>query len=192
MLPIAIALAQFAPMIANMLGGPKAEEVATKVVNVAQAVTGQATPDAALAAIQTNPELAMQFQSKVVDSHVELARISADLEKAELAAAQGNASDVNKTMQAEAGAEHWPTYTWRPFIGFVFGINLLVAGLTTSAVYIAVMCGVTSAVQALGSLPAMIGALGAVNGAALPILGIASWFRGKMQADPSIPTVNRG
>jgi hypothetical protein len=25
-----------------------------------------------------------------------------------------------------------------------------------------------------------------------PILGIASWYRGKMQADPSIPTNNRG
>ena len=29
-------------------------------------------------------------------------------------------------------------------------------------------------------------------GLAIPILGIASYFRGRMQADPALPTVNRG
>ena len=79
-----------------------------------------------------------------------------------------------------------------PFIGLIFGTNMLIMGLTTAAVYIAVMCGSTTAVTAVATLPQMIGALGAVNGAALPVLGIASWFRGKMQADPSLPTDNRG
>ena len=29
--------------------------------------------------------------------------------------------EVNKTMQAEAAADHWPTYSWRPYIGFSLG-----------------------------------------------------------------------
>lgn len=179
---IAMGLAQFAPSLVKWItGSDKAGDAAQKAIDIAKAVTGQATGDAALQALQADPSLVLKYRQAVLDQEVEFQKL-----------AVANAADVNKSMQAEAGSEHWPTYSWRPFIGFVFGVNLLVAGLTTSAVYIAVMCGVTSAVQALGSLPAMIGALGAVNGAALPILGIASWFRGKMQADPAMPTINRG
>lgn len=86
MLPIVMALAQFAPMIAGLISGPKAEEIAGKVVDVAQAVTGTGTPDAALAAIQGNPDLAYQFQKALVEKEVELAQIAADVRKAELAA----------------------------------------------------------------------------------------------------------
>lgn len=86
LIPIALALAQFAPMIAGWLGGSKAENVAQKVVGVAQAVTGQSAPDAALAAIQSDPALAMQFQKAVLDQQVELAKIAADVTKNELSA----------------------------------------------------------------------------------------------------------
>ena len=179
---IAMGLAQFAPSLVKWItGSDKAGDAAQKAIDIAKAVTGQPSGDAALQALQADPNLVLKYRQAVLDQEVEFQKL-----------AVANASDVNKSIQAESASEHWPTYSWRPFIGFVFGINLLVAGLTTSAVYIAVMCGVASAVQALGSLPAMIGALGAVNGAALPILGIASWFRGKMQADPTVPTVNRG
>lgn len=85
MLPIALALAQFAPMLAGVLAGPKAEEVASKVVDIAQQVTGQDTPEKALDVIQRDPQRALEFQIKVVDSEVELTRIYADLDKARLA-----------------------------------------------------------------------------------------------------------
>jgi hypothetical protein len=84
LLPIALALTQFAPMIAGWLGGPKAEDVATKVVNVAQAVTGQSAPDAALAAIQADPNLALQFQKAVLDQQAQLAETAAEVAKAQL------------------------------------------------------------------------------------------------------------
>ena len=77
-------------------------------------------------------------------------------------------------MQAEAAAEHWPTYSWRPFIGFSFGAYL-------SAQWIMPMFGkVPPAVD-----PQLMFVVGA-------ILGVASYFRGSMQANPSIATVNRG
>ncbi|HEF4751909.1 hypothetical protein KTF24_13790 [Burkholderia multivorans] len=84
LLPIALALTQFAPMIAGWLGGPKAEDVATKVVNVAQSITGQSAPDAALAAIQADPNLAMQFQKAVLDQQVQLAQAAGALEQARM------------------------------------------------------------------------------------------------------------
>jgi hypothetical protein len=84
LIPIAMALAQFAPMIAGWLGGSKAEDVASKVVGVAQAVTGQSAPDAALAAIQADPNLALQFQKAVLEQQVQLAQINTQSIQAQL------------------------------------------------------------------------------------------------------------
>jgi len=186
-----MALAQFAPMIAGWLGGSKAENVAQKVVGVAQAVTGASTPDAALAAIQADPNLAMQFQTKVVESQVELAQIAADVEKAQIAADQANTAAINQTMQVEAKADHWPTYSWRPFVGFCFGLLGLLAGLTVAGAYIGVMAFHTNP-AILGQVPGMLGSEAAVMATMAPVLGIASYFRGKMQANPAISTDNRG
>ncbi|UUX38893.1 hypothetical protein NTJ56_08845 [Burkholderia contaminans] len=191
LIPIAMALAQFAPMIAGWLGGSKAENVAQKVVGVAQAVTGTSTPDAALAAIQADPNLAMQFQMKIVESQVELAQIAADVTKAELAADTANTAAVNQTMQVEAKADHWPTYSWRPFVGFCFGVLGLISGLTVAVAYLGVMF-LRADPKVLTDIPGMLGAEAAVMATMAPVLGIASYFRGKMQADPHIPTDNRG
>jgi hypothetical protein len=38
----------------------------------------------------------------------------------------------------------------------------------------------------------MVGSMAALVGVVAPILGIASWFRGKAQADPAIATSNKG
>lgn len=179
---VAMGLAQFAPGLVKWItGSDKAGDVAQKAIDIAKVVTGQSTGDMAIAALQADPSLVLKYRQAVLDQEVEFQKL-----------AVVNASDVNKSIQSEAISEHWPTYTWRPFIGMMFGVNMLIMGLTTAAVYIAVMLGSVTAVQAVATLPQMIGALGAVNGAALPVLGIASWFRGKMQADPSVPTDNRG
>ncbi|MPW17864.1 hypothetical protein GCT13_13190 [Paraburkholderia sp. CNPSo 3157] len=186
-----MALAQFAPMIAGWLGGSKAEDVASKVVGIAQTVTGQSAPDAALAAIQADPNLSMQFQKAVLDNQAQLAQISADVTKAELAADTADTQAVNQTMQAEARADHWPTYSWRPFVGFCFGLLAVLAGLTVACTYIGVMFAhVEPAI--LSYIPSMLGSEAAVMGTMAPVLGIASYFRGKMQANPAVVTDNRG
>lgn len=186
---IAETVGKAAPQVGALLGGPAGAAVGGMIA----AVLGvENRPDAIATELKSNPEALLKIKQMESDERVKLAQLKADAEKAALEAETSVTTEVNKTIQAEAAAEHWPTYTWRPFIGFIFGINLLIAGLTTAAIYIAVMFGNGTAAAALSTLPAMIGALGAVNGAALPILGIASWFRGRMQADPSIPTINRG
>jgi hypothetical protein len=174
LIPIAMALAQFAPMIAGWLGGSKAEDVAGKVVGIAQAVTGQSAPDAALAALQADPALSLQFQQAILAQQAQLALISADVTKAELAADTAITQAVNTTMQVEAKGDHWPSYSWRPFIGFTFGLYIMslfmlplfhVQPITLSA-----------------DMTLTIGA----------ILGVASFFRGKAQADPRVSIDNRG
>ena len=76
--------------------------------------------------------------------------------------------EVNKTMQAEAAAEHWPSYSWRPFIGFMFGLYI-------ASMFLLPLWGVTP-VKLDSELVLTIGA----------ILGVASFFRGKAQADPMV------
>lgn len=70
---IALGLARFAPSIMRYLGaGDASVDVAQKVVDVAQTVTGTQTPQEALAALQQNAELAHQFNLAVLASDKEL------------------------------------------------------------------------------------------------------------------------
>ena len=180
LIPIAMALAQFAPMIAGWLGGSKAEDVATKVVGVAQAVTGQSAPDAALAALQADPDLALQFQKAVIEQQAQLAQIVADVQKSELAADQADTAAVNQTMQVEAKADHWPTYSWRPFVGFCFAIAWI-----GDYLLLPILHGYNQAIVVPVVPPEAWLAIGGV-------LCVASFFRGRMQADPRVPSDNRG
>lgn len=181
LLPIALQLAaQFVPELIGKLAGGNAEAVAGKVVEIAQTVTGTDKPEAALQALQGDTNAALKFKEAIGAQMVELERLAAK-----------NAEDVNVTMRAEAAAEHWPTYSWRPAIGFAVAIDLVGAAIVVLVAYVGVMFFGVKA-EVLGHIPAMVGALSALVAVASPILGIASWFRGKMQADPSIPTVNRG
>jgi hypothetical protein len=186
---VASAVGKHAPLVGTLLGGPAGAAIGGIV---AAALGTSATPDAVSQALLTSPEAAIRLHELEQSKQIRLQELAVDQALAELAARVQNAGDVNRTIQAEAASEHWPTYSWRPFIGFVFGINLFIAAVTTAACYMAAMFGAQGATAAIASLPAMIGALGAVNGAAVPILGIASWFRGRMQADPNVPTINRG
>lgn len=73
-LAVALSLAQFAPSILRFFGaGEKPAAVAEKVLQIAQAATGAQTPEAALAAMKENAQMAQQFQLAVLaaDSKLE-------------------------------------------------------------------------------------------------------------------------
>lgn len=177
---IAMALGQFVPQLVKWISGSdKAGEVAQKAVDIAQAVTGKPTGEAALDALKADPALVLQYRQAVLSQQVEFERLAVQ-----------NASDINKTMQMEAASEHWPTYAWRPAIGFAVALDLVLSALTVFVAYAVAM--VTGKADHLSKLPEMLTAMAALIAVASPILGIASWFRGKMQADPSVPTINRG
>ena len=177
---IAMGLAQFVPQIVKWIAGDKAGAVAGKVIDVAKQVTGKGTGDEALEALKADPNLVLKYRVAVLDQELEFEKIAVQ-----------NAGDINATMRAEAAAEHWPTYSWRPAIGFSVAIAMVVSVIVVAIAYIGVMFFRGKA-EVLSYLPAMLGAMAALVGVASPILGIASWFRGKMQSDPNISTVNRG
>lgn len=168
---IAMGLSQFVPQIVKWIAGDKAATVAQKAVDIAKAVTGKSTGDDALASLQANPDLVLKYREAVLDQQTTFETL-----------AEKNAQEINQTMRVEATADHWPTYSWRPFIGFCFGALAAMTGVTVFAAYLAVMFFGRDAAL-LGSLPGMIGSEAAVMATMTPVLGIASWFRGKMQAD---------
>lgn len=109
-------LMKFAPTIAGWFGGDDAEEKVGAAVNIAKKVTGTDDPDSAVAALEQNPDLALQFEKAVMTHEVQMER-----EKTKRIEA------VNQTMQAESKSEHWMQWSWRPANGFMFGITLFAA-----------------------------------------------------------------
>jgi hypothetical protein len=96
---IALGLAQFAPSLMRYFGaGQESLEVATKVVSIAQNITGATTPEAVGAAMQANPELAQAFRLAVLatDKDLEIAYLGdrQDARKRDVALAQ--AGHVNR------------------------------------------------------------------------------------------------
>jgi hypothetical protein len=178
---IAMSLAQFVPQITKWVtGSDKAEQVAQKAIEIAQTVTGKPTGDQALAALQADPALVLQYRQAVLSQEVSFQQLAVQ-----------NASDINKSIQTEAASEHWPTYSWRPAIGFSYALLAVLTGMTVVVAYLGVMFFNVKP-EVLSYLPAMIASIAAIMAAMSTVLGVASWYRGKMQADPNIATVNRG
>lgn len=170
---IAGTVGKFAPLIGTLLGGPASAAAAVGGIVASVLGTGN-TPDEVSQALVTNPDAAVKLRQIEAERQVQLQGLATDQVKAELAAVVQNAADINKTMQAEAQADHWPTYSWRPFIGFMFGAY--VASLWLLPLFGKAPVTLTTDMTL------------AVGG----ILGIASWFRGRMQADPRVPSDGRG
>lgn len=72
---IAMALAQFAPIVTKWITGSEhAADIAGKVVGIAESVTGR-QGDAALQEIQASPEAALRFKEAVLANALEFDRV---------------------------------------------------------------------------------------------------------------------
>lgn len=76
------------PEVLRAFGGAKAAEAADKVVGVAKAITGEASPEAAVAKIMNDPALQLEFQKALRAERVEFARLALEETKAYLADTQ--------------------------------------------------------------------------------------------------------
>lgn len=153
------------PMLGAALPVPGGAAIATALADAIGAPS--ASPSDILKHLGEDAD-AIEKAKEFETFHAEtILRIAVDAERAAIEA-------VNATMRAESASEHWPTYSWRPFIGFMFGSYV-------GSMFILPLLHI----QPVTLSPDLTIAIGSV-------LGVASWFRGKMQADPSIQTVNRG
>lgn len=179
---IAMGLATLVPDVLKWLGHDNAAKSAEKIVSIAEKVTGTTSGEDALEAVKANPTLALQLQQEINRNREALAQISQAVTLAEINADSTNTANINKTMQTEATAEHWQTYSWRPFIGFCFGAALLLCVLVVSVSYICVMTNIATP-DLLKELPEFLTSMSVLLAVPMPVLGIASYFRGKMQTD---------
>ncbi|HRH28261.1 MAG TPA: 3TM-type holin [Aquabacterium sp.] len=168
---VAGTVGKVAPMLGTLIGGPAGAVVGGLV---ASALGVGSTPDEVSQALATNPEAAVKLKQIEADRQVRLQELLVQAASAEITAASAAIQSVNTTMQAEAKADHWPTYSWRPAIGFVFAAYV-------ASLFVLPLFDKTPVALS----PDMTLAIGG-------ILGVASWFRGRMQADPRVPADNRG
>lgn len=167
---LSTAVGKAAPMLGTLIGGPAGAAVGGLLASVLG--TGN-TPEEVAAAV-ANPETLVKLREIEAKRQNDFEALLVDQSKAELAAHTAQVQAVNQTMQEEAKADHWPTYSWRPFIGFVFG------GYVASMFILPLFH--VQPVPLSADLTLTVGA----------ILGVASFFRGKMQADPGVKSDNRG
>lgn len=169
---IAKTVGQYAPVLGTLIGGPAGAAIGAVVSSVLGVGN---SPEEVSQALAVNPEAAVKLKQIEKERQVELQTLLVQAEQNRLAAETSAIQSVNTTMQAEAKAEHWPTYSWRPFCGFIFGTMFLGVYFVLPLAKLPVPEVPTEAWLAMGA-----------------VLGVASWYRGRMQADPNIPTINRG
>lgn len=185
---IASDIGKAAPLLGTLLGGPAGGEIGALLSKT----LGTDNDPASVASMLANPDALVKIKQIESDQVVELQKLVVAQAQNALAADTAQIQAVNATMQAEARSDHWPTYTWRPIIGFAVSFILFASAILVLGVFGAQVLGAKSAAIAVTQLPVVLGSLAAVCGTALPILGIASYYRGKMQADPRVSTDNRG
>lgn len=169
---IALGLAKVVPSIVGLFGDDKDEEMAKKVVGIAEAVTGK-KGETATKALEANPQLALEFKKGLLKDSQVHAQIGADI-----------LATINETMRVEAKSDKWWVSGWRPFIGFVTGIAFLVV---TFFVCLLTWEAIDSKDQnAMQMIPQVIFNFTTLFGIPGAILGIASHHRGKKQREQSV------
>ena len=160
------------PTAATLLGGPLAgmavKFLADKLGAPALTVDAVTT---ALTDLNMTPEGRIKLAQIDADLRIHAMDLGVNFEQL----AVQNAADINKTMQAESTSEHWPSYSWRPFCGFVFGTMFLGVYFVLPLLKLTVPVVPMEAWASMGA-----------------VLGVASWFRGKAQADPNNAAQNKG
>ena len=134
---------------------------------LASLITGKDNVEDLVPVLKENADKLLQAKQFELQNQTELVRIQVNAEIEAIKA-------VNTTMQSESASDHWPTYSWRPFIGFSFGAYIV-------SLWMLPLFGKAPVTLS----PDVVMAVGA-------ILGVASWFRGRMQADPNVKSDNRG
>lgn len=170
---IAQTIGKVAPTIGGLLGGNLGASVGGLI---SEALGVDNTPEAVITALNKNPDSLLKLKELESSERIKLKELDKEERKDEFLFEENTTEVVNETMREEGKSEHWVQYTWRPFIGFCVGISLLGGVVIAIAAYVGLLLGKP---EGMATLPAILGALAGINTTALPILGIASYFRGK-------------
>lgn len=165
------------PALGASLGGPAGGALGTIIASTLG--LSDATPESIAKAVATNPDNIVKLRELEVMERIRTREIDADESIKFRQADSADISTVNASIQAESKSEHWPQWSWRPSVGFAVAFDITALGVTVVASYgYAMVSGIT---RHLELLPGMLTAMATVLAIPLPILGIASWWRGKQK-----------
>lgn len=170
LVPAALSIAEaVAPQLGKWIAGDGGEDVARKVVGIAQQVTGREDPAAAKAALQADPALVIQFQQHMRD--VELALYQAESARLDI---------VNRSLQAEIVSGDAYVRRWRPTMGYALTFTWVVTmiGIMAAMVYAAVATPQWAG-EIIGAVSTAIGAMTVMWSVALAVLGVGVTSRSK-------------
>lgn len=171
------AVCKAAPLLGTLLGGPAGGTVGAII---SSALGVENSPTAVEKELVNNPDAIVKLREVEAKRQVDLETLAVDQAKSDMTAAVQNATDVNKTMQVEAQSEHFLQFSWRPLIGYSVA---LAVGLSVLTVFLSYGAAIFySRPEGLAHLPAILAAIAGIIAVVSPILGIASWFRGKQKA----------
>ena len=166
-------ISKAAPTVAGLLGGPPAALVASGLMEIAGKVLGVSGGSETFTALQNaDPEQLAQIENALIIRlrELEIAELTTRLTEA-----TKQIESVNQTMRSESVAVNWPTWTWRPFLGFVAGVMIL------GDYFILPLAGIP-----VPMIPVEVWTFLAA------VLGIASFGHSKALADPSNHAVTKG
>jgi len=102
-------IANFAPEIGGILGGPVGAAVGSVGKMVANALGVGNSPDAVKQALKTDPQAAVKLQA--LETQVAVARIAAE---------SSAIKEQSQNIRAEADSKSWMAQNWRPLTMLVF------------------------------------------------------------------------
>jgi len=149
-------VAKAAPLLGKLLPIPYAG-VAGELIASAFGVKNE--PTAIHNAIKSDPDAAVKLAKLELDN-------KALLQQQLLVAETGRIQSINATMRAESKSEHWMQWSWRPLVGFIFGITFFGVYMVLPLAKIGVPAIPTEAWMMIGA-----------------VLGVASWHRGAAKVE---------
>lgn len=183
------AITQHAPELGAVVGSfimPGAGTALGGAAGKLVSVLGQAfglgpapTPDALMTAVQGDPQAALKLAQIQTDHADKILAAKTELAIEELRTARDEQAAINQTMQTELASNNRFAADWRPLVGYAFAIGFFFEMLVT---IIAIMYAVfANQPTILAQLPAIIGAFAALDGIAMPVLGIVAHHRGRTE-----------
>lgn len=115
--PILALVAQFAPALLSAFAGPKAADVGSQVIAIAQSITGASNQAEAAAALSAKPELMVQLQVQLAALALETAKVEASERAGQVAL---NAAQAGSASVFIAGAR--PFFMWVCGVGTAYAI----------------------------------------------------------------------
>lgn len=168
------------PLLGAALPIPGGEAIGAALASHIGATSGN--PEDILATLTQSADAVQKAKEFELTHQETMLKITSDYQIAQRQADSADVTAVNQTMQAEAANsanENWWQKGWRPFNGYVVGVQSAIAcNFVCYLLYKGIMLNNAAAINSIPAVAIAIASILAIPGAAV---GITAWHRGVVQ-----------